>query len=106
MNRSDSELAQALESYLAAVEAGDPSTWSGWRPSTRRSLMQLRSCLGVLRLAGRVEGDDGADVDMARMTASRQTRGWAISGFSAPSAGAAWGSSTRPSKSRSTVAWP
>ena len=40
--------------------AGRPVDPDRWRPSTRRSPTQLRSCLGVLRLAGRVEGETGA----------------------------------------------
>jgi serine/threonine protein kinase/tetratricopeptide (TPR) repeat protein len=54
---SDVELARALESYLAAVEEGrlvDLEQLTAEHPAIAE---QLRSCLGVLRLAGKVERD-------------------------------------------------
>jgi serine/threonine protein kinase/Tfp pilus assembly protein PilF len=53
----DSELARVLESCLARIEAGQPvdvDRLAGEHPGIAD---QLRSCLGVLRLAGRVEGN-------------------------------------------------
>jgi serine/threonine protein kinase/Tfp pilus assembly protein PilF len=57
----DSDLAQALESYLAAVEAGRPVDLERLAAEHPAIAEQLRSCLGVLRLAGRVEGDAEAE---------------------------------------------
>ena len=57
----DGELARALESYLSAVEAGrpvDPDRLAAEHPAIAD---ELRSCLEVLRLAGRVEAEPGAD---------------------------------------------
>ena len=54
----DSELARALECYLGAVEAGrpvDPDRIAAEYPAVAD---QLRSCLGVLRLASRVQDPD------------------------------------------------
>jgi serine/threonine protein kinase/predicted Zn-dependent protease len=59
--RLDSELAQALESYLAAVESGRSVDLERLAAEHPAIADQLRSCLGVLRLAERVEGDAGAD---------------------------------------------
>jgi serine/threonine-protein kinase len=56
-----SELAQALESYLAAVESGRSVDLERLAAEHPAIADQLRSCLGVLRLAERVEGDAGAD---------------------------------------------
>ena len=66
----DAELARALEAYLGAVEAGrpvDPERLAAEHPAIAE---QLRSCLGVLRLAGRVEGKAEADTscDVGRWT--------------------------------------
>jgi serine/threonine protein kinase/tetratricopeptide (TPR) repeat protein len=57
----DSELALALESYLAAVEAGRPVDLRRLAAEHPAIAEQLRSCLGVLRLAGKVEGDPEPD---------------------------------------------
>ena len=57
---TDGELARALETYLSAVERGrsvDPDRLAAEHPAIAD---ELRSCLGILRLAGRVEGDAGA----------------------------------------------
>jgi serine/threonine protein kinase len=58
---SDGELARALESYLSAVERGesvDPDRLAAEHPAIAG---ELRSCLEVLRLAGRVEHAGGAE---------------------------------------------
>ncbi len=58
---TDGELAQALDAYFSAVEAGrpvDPERLAAEHPAIAD---ELRSCLEVLRLAGRVEGEDGVD---------------------------------------------
>ncbi len=57
----DAELARALESYLAAIEAGRPVDLERLAAEHPEIADQLRSCLGTLRLAGRVEGDPEAD---------------------------------------------
>ena len=57
----DGELARALEAYLSAVEAGrpvDPDRLAAEHPAIAD---ELRSCLEVLRLAGRVETEPGAE---------------------------------------------
>jgi serine/threonine protein kinase/tetratricopeptide (TPR) repeat protein len=54
---TDGELALALEAYLSAVERGeaiDPRRLAAEHPAIAD---ELRSCLEVLRLAGRVEGE-------------------------------------------------
>ena len=48
----DPELASALESYLAAVESGRPVDLERLAADHPAIADQLRSCLGVLRLAG------------------------------------------------------
>ena len=65
-----SELARVLDGYLAAVEAGeavDPEELVAAHPEIAD---RLRSCLAVLRVAGRVEGsvDLGVAVDPAEDT--------------------------------------
>ncbi len=102
----DSELARALETYLGAVEAGRPDDLERLAAEHPAIAEQIRSCLGVLRLAGRVEGKAEADTscDWAMDSPSRLC--WEISGFSVRSVGAAWGSSTRPSRSHSSARWP
>jgi serine/threonine protein kinase len=57
----DSELAQALETYLGAMEAGRPVDLERLAAEHPAVADQLHSCLGVLRLAGRVQGRDAAD---------------------------------------------
>ena len=57
----DSELARALETYLGAVEAGRPVDLERLAAEHPAIAEQIRSCLGVLRLAGRVEGKAEAD---------------------------------------------
>jgi len=57
----DSELARALETYLGAVEAGRPVDLEQLAAEHPAIAEQIRSCLGVLRLAGRVEGKAEAD---------------------------------------------
>ena len=57
----DSELARALESYLAAVEAGRPVDLDRLTAAHPAIADQIRACLGVLRLASRVQGQDGID---------------------------------------------
>jgi serine/threonine protein kinase len=59
---TDGELARALESYLSAVERGqavDPNRLAAEHPAIAD---ELRSCLVILRLAGRVEGEPGDEV--------------------------------------------
>ncbi len=61
---TDGELAQALEAYLSAVERGqavDPHRLAAEHPAIAD---ELRSCLGILRLAGRVEGEAGAEAEV------------------------------------------
>src|SRR5207244_8320451 len=56
---TDGDLARALEVYLSAVEAGravDPDRLAAQHPAIAD---ELRSCLEILRLAGRVEGEAG-----------------------------------------------
>jgi eukaryotic-like serine/threonine-protein kinase len=53
----DGELAQALESYLTAVEEGRPVDLERLAAEHPAIADQLSSCLDVLRLAGQVEGD-------------------------------------------------
>jgi eukaryotic-like serine/threonine-protein kinase len=58
---TDGELAGALEVYLSAAERGqavDPELLAAEHPAIAE---ELRSCLEVLRLAGRVEADAGAE---------------------------------------------
>ena len=57
----DSELARVLETYLGAVEAGRPVDLERLAAEHPAIAEQIRSCLGVLRLAGRVEGKAEAD---------------------------------------------
>jgi serine/threonine protein kinase len=57
---TDGKLARALEAYLSAVERGqavDPERLAAEYPAIAG---ELRSCLEILRLAGRVEGEPGA----------------------------------------------
>jgi serine/threonine protein kinase len=57
---TDGKLARALEAYLSAVEQGqavDPDRLAAEHPAIAS---ELRSCLEILRLAGRVEGEPGA----------------------------------------------
>ena len=87
--------------------------WSAGRPVDPDRLAaehpaiadELRSCLEVLRLAGRVEGSPAPGLVEEERRTMRRCRCWATSASSARSAAAAWGSSTRPSKSRSTAGW-
>jgi eukaryotic-like serine/threonine-protein kinase len=58
---TDGELAHALEAYLSAVERGqavDPQRLAAEHPAIAD---ELRSCLEILRLAGQVEGEAGAE---------------------------------------------
>jgi eukaryotic-like serine/threonine-protein kinase len=58
---TDGELARALETYLSAVERGqavDPRRLAAEHPAIAD---ELQSCLEILRLAGRVEGEAGAE---------------------------------------------
>ncbi len=101
----DGELARALESYLSAAEAGrpvDPDRLAAEHPAIAG---ELRSCLEVLRLAGRVEEDPARRARSRGMRIAQRTRCSAISGSSARRGAAAWGWSTRPSRSRSTDGW-
>jgi WD40 repeat protein/serine/threonine protein kinase len=58
---TDGELARALEAYLSAVERGqafDAQRLAAEHPAIAD---ELRSCLEILRLAGRVEAEAGAE---------------------------------------------
>jgi serine/threonine protein kinase len=59
--RLDSELARVLESCLARIEAGQPVDVERLAAEHPGIADQLRSCLGVLRLAGKVEGNAESD---------------------------------------------
>ncbi len=54
---ADDELARTLEAYLSAVEAGQAMDPEGLVAQNPAIADELRSCLQILRLAGRVEGD-------------------------------------------------
>jgi hypothetical protein len=62
----DSEVAQALESYLAAVESGQPVDLERLAAEHPGIAEQLRFWLGVLKLSGHVEGDAEAGLRVAR----------------------------------------
>ncbi len=57
----DSELAGALESYLAAIEQGHPVDLERLAAQHPKIAEEFRACLGVLRLASQVERNEEAD---------------------------------------------
>ena len=94
-------LGRMLDSYLAAVEAGMVIDPLMLRRGTRRS---PRACGRFCRYCGwPSRSKPAADADTAIKVSTLSS--WATSASYVWSAGAAWGSSSKPSRSRSAATW-
>ena len=106
---TDSIQAELVEQYLQRLQAGeavDPSGFAAQYPEHAEALRQLLPALQMMAELSRSAVRDRSSPPLSEGSPAPSWASWAISGSSAKSDAVAWGSSMRPSSSRSAVGSP